>query len=156
METSSPPLGYVPGYDYYETYISNYKLNSSTLFHKKGSAMIPTGFPEFTYSITDRTLQGFQSDVSVPYDYQTTTWLYENAEATCFWVNTSSSSAALRLTDFPDIVKQKYPQLDISLLELESVIWVDYQDSYNYNSYTDDIMSGHSQQFFETFVYSGK
>lgn len=126
-------LGYVAGYDYYQTLISNVSQSngvSARGFLKLGEPVSFFRFPEVSISVNDKNVSSFDATFSAPYTFKHATFTYSDGDQSAYLTVHSADDRSLDFIDFPPQFKAMDPLLKVSDLTFSSVRFVSSNDTY--------------------------
>lgn len=151
-------IAYVPGYDNYQTFISNSPHANGVdlrVYLKRGSPATSFNFPDATISVSDENLSSFNAQISLPYTYKEALFTFAEGEQAVTLSVYSGSDGASDFTDFPAEFKKIDPALKASDLSYHQVSFLASGNTY---TITDDLkvkLSNISKQAaFEYYAFT--
>jgi len=113
-DSYQPTIGYIDGFDSYQTMIWNRRANGIVLYSKVGTVNIPASLPTFTFSAIKSDLRDFAFNFSEDYTYYIASWKYTSAYQTTFWSVIGPPNTTAKGLALPDEITAKYPDIDMS------------------------------------------
>lgn len=121
-------LGTIPGYARYTTRVFSYADGRD--YFRVGPALTSFAFPEYSTTITDHSLENFQIEISIDYDYKTVTW--RNA-STIFWnVLADKANSLAPPMNIPGQIANLYPELRSKEFGHDRVVFYHSKGSFSY------------------------
>ena len=132
FKTNTPTLGYLDGFDYYQTYAFNQNDGGTVSYYKTGSVNTSIAIPAFTFSLTNGDIKNFSFNFSEEYTYFDAQWQYQEDANWVHWNIESEPGQNLGVTSIPPEIRSLYPQLDFSKLEYFGCTFTKFLDGRKY------------------------
>jgi hypothetical protein len=132
FKTNTPTLGYLEGFDHYQTYVFNQNDNGTVNYYKTGSVNTSIVIPAFTFSLTTPDIKNFSFNFSEDYTYFDAQWQYQEDANWVHWNIESEPGQFSGVTSIPPEIRSLYPQLDFSKLEYFGCTFAKFLDGRKY------------------------
>jgi len=132
FKTSTPTLGYLEGFDRYQTYVYSQNDAGSVSYFKTGSVNTSISIPAFTYTVSNNAIKGFAFAFSETYDYYDAQWQYFQDTNWIHWDVLSAPGTFTGVTSIPQEIRSLYPQLDFSKLVYSGCTLTQFKDGRKY------------------------
>jgi len=132
FKTDAPTLGYLEGFDHYQTYVFNQNDAGTVSYYKTGSVNTSIAIPAFTFSLTNGDIKNFAFNFSEEYTYFDAQWQYQEDVNWVHWNIESEPGQFSGVTSIPTEIRSLYPQLDFSKLEYFGCTLTKFLDGRNY------------------------
>ena len=119
--TPTPVLGYIEGFDSYNTTVTNLKDNGTVTYHKNGSLVVNLTIPTFTFSLIKNDKDGLDFNFSEDYDFLTSTWSYKVGLERANCEITVQKGAVVKGPVIPKEIQTFYPDLPLNNLSPSSI-----------------------------------
>jgi hypothetical protein len=133
FKTNAPTLGYLEGFDHYQTYVLNQNDAGSVSYYKTGSVNTSIAIPAFTFSLTNGDIKNFSFNFSEEYTYFDAQWQYQEDTNWIHWNIESEPGQFSGVTSIPAEIRSLYPQLDFSKLEYFGCTLIKFLDGRKYH-----------------------
>ena len=159
--TTPSRLGYLEGYDKYETEVSNtnWLVNPSrTTTYRKLGAINPTiTLPDYNLSISNSSIESFAYNYTGNSSFQIHVHGYAVDTKYISWNVYTDGTGVPLFKDFPDDIKDKFPVLDFDKLAFQYSKFYHFTDGYSYPKFFTDMQEGnyplnHQEYYDVTFV----
>jgi hypothetical protein len=110
--TDHPVIGYVDGFDSYETIVTNSTATGSVEYHKIGQPNLSFTIPPVTCKIINENLSDFSFTLSQPHTYYNASWKYPDNEEYIGWDVAGPAGQAMKWPTIPDEIGAKYQDLE--------------------------------------------
>jgi hypothetical protein len=136
-------LGFLNGFDSYNTYLLSYRGTESIIYTKTGLPVaLPFVWPSFSVQIKDKTPQKLSFETSNEYSSKSVSWFYQPAGLNISWTISGASGSDIRVYSFPEKLVSKYPVLDFNKLSFGGVSISGNKDGYTYEEMIKEKFSG--------------
>ncbi|HEY5751363.1 MAG TPA: hypothetical protein VIU12_35115 [Chryseolinea sp.] len=132
FQTNTPTLGYLEGFDRYQTYVFNQNDAGTVSYYKTGSVNTSIAIPAFTFSLTNGDIKNFSFNFSEAYTYFDAQWQYQEDTNWVHWNIESEPGQISGVTSIPAEIRSLYPQLDFSKLEYFGCTFTKFLDGRKY------------------------
>jgi hypothetical protein len=132
FKSNTPTLGYLDGFDHYQTYVFNQNDNGTVSYYKTGSVNTSIAIPAFTFSLTSPEIKTFAFNFSEAYTYYDAQWQYQEGTNWVHWNIESEPGQISGVTSIPTEIRSLYPQLDFSKLEYFGCTFTKFLDGRKY------------------------
>ncbi|HEY5746529.1 MAG TPA: hypothetical protein VIU12_10660 [Chryseolinea sp.] len=126
--TDHPVIGYIDGFDVYQTWVQNMKPGGSVTYFKTGAPTLSFTMPSFTFSLTSREIQNLSFDFSEDYTYYSSLWYYTGT----WWGITAPPGTTVTQFSIPTEIATKYPDIDASKFKFSGVHFTKVLDGGSY------------------------
>lgn len=133
FKTNTPTLGYLDGFDRYQTYVFNQNDAGTVSYYKTGSVNTSIAIPVFTFSLTNDDIKNFSFNFSEDYTYFDAQWQYVQESNWVHWNIESEPGQFSGVTSIPTEIRSLYPQLDFSKLEYFGCTLTNFLDGREYH-----------------------
>jgi hypothetical protein len=135
--SAHPVIGYVDGFDAYETIVWNSKTTGLVEYHKIGKPNLSFSIPPVTCLIHNEHLSNFSFTLSQPHTYYNANWIYPDGEEYIAWDFTGPAGQSMKWPVVPDMIDAKYRGLDpdrfvlnfISFTQMIGGKWTTYPEA---------------------------
>jgi len=132
FKTNTPTLGYLDGFDHYQTYVFNQNDAGTVSYYKTGSVNTSIAIPAFTFSLTNGDIKNFAFNFSEEYTYFDAQWQYLEDTNWIHWNIESEPGQFSGVTSIPTEIRSLYPQLDFNKLEYFGCTLIKFLDGRKY------------------------
>jgi hypothetical protein len=151
-------LAYVPGYDDYQTLISNTEQADGVnmrSFLKRGSQATAFTFPDVSISVNNTDLPAFDAAISMPYTFKTSTFSFSEGEQRVTLSVYSNNEGSSSFKDFPGEFKKMDAALKVNDLSYSHVRFVSSDNTYTISDELRGMLSNTApQKPFEMYSYT--
>jgi len=113
--TGHPVIGYIDGFDVYETLVVNSQVNGqgNITHHTIGGAPdFSFSMPTYTFSLNKKDMNNFSFNFSEDYTYLSILWLNVTPTVSTVWMVYAPPGQPITGLTIPNEIKTKYPQID--------------------------------------------
>jgi hypothetical protein len=132
FKSNTPTLGYLEGFDHYQTYAFNQNDNGTVSYYKTGSVNTSIAIPAFTFTLTNPDIKNFSFNFSEAYTYFDAQWQYQEATNWVHWNIESEPGQISGVNSIPTEIRSLYPQLDFSKLQYFGCTFTKFLDGRKY------------------------